>query len=157
VEGIDEMRMPFSFAEERDHGMSGGFGLSEGLKYEAHGNGEDNQAAELDRRIPMIPRIKGAGNTYSKIPLSELERKEDEFIDNDHMQFLGENMVSQLFSSWQTHFHQTDQFLGSQIIERAFGLLIRSGTRLDKRSARKSRIHICPRRCFGCTIYTDPS
>jgi hypothetical protein len=151
------MRMPSSFAEEKEHGMSGGFGLSEGLKYDAHGDGEDNQDIDLDRRIPMITRIKGAGNTYSKIPLSELERKEDEFIDSDHMQFLGENMVSQLFSNSQTHFDQTDQFLGSQIIGRAFGLLFRPGTRLDKRFARKSWIHICPRRCFGCTIYTDPS
>jgi hypothetical protein len=88
--------MPSSFTEEMKHSMSGGFGLPEGLKFEAHGNGEDERNQDPDGRIPMLPRIKGAGNTYSKIPLSELERKEDQFIECDHIQFLGENMVSLL-------------------------------------------------------------
>lgn len=92
--------MPSSVTEETGYIMSSGSGLPEGLKFEAHRNGDDDQDLDPDTRIPMIPRIKGAGNTYSKIPLSELERKEDVFIDCDHMQFLGENMVRQLLGCW---------------------------------------------------------
>ena len=85
--------MPSSLTGELKHGTSRA--LPEGLKFEAHGSGkdEDEDNQDSDRRIPMLPRIKGAGNTYLKIRLSELEQKEDEFVENDHVQFLGENMV----------------------------------------------------------------
>lgn len=42
----------------------------------------------------MLNRVLGSGNTYSNIPLSQLERKKKEFIGCDEVQFLGEVMVS---------------------------------------------------------------
>jgi hypothetical protein len=92
--------MPSPLPEETVHGMSGDFDLPEGLKFEIDGSGEDELDPALDRRIPMLPQIKGVGNTYSKIRLSDLERKEEEFIECDHMQFLGENMVCKISSLW---------------------------------------------------------
>jgi hypothetical protein len=87
--------MPSPFPQET-HGMSGDLDVPEGLKFEVDEPGEEEFDPALDRRIPMLPHIKGVGNTYSKIRLSDLERKEEEFIECDHMQFLGENMVSKL-------------------------------------------------------------
>jgi hypothetical protein len=95
--------MPSLFPDEIEHDMGSGLGLSEGLKFKAHEDQEDNQLHDPDLRIPMVPRIKGVGNTYSTIPLSELERKEDEFIDNDHMQFLGETMVCSFSYLYRNH------------------------------------------------------
>jgi len=91
--------------DEMKHGSSSGLALSEGIKFEAQESGHNEQSQDLDRRIPMLPRIKGAGNTYLKIRLSEIERKEDAFVESDHVQFLGENMVSQLILCLHIHVH----------------------------------------------------
>ncbi|UPX11197.1 uncharacterized protein EKO05_0001817 [Ascochyta rabiei] len=96
--GVDGAHMPSLSTEDTEHGSGGGLALPEGFKFGAQRSERDIQDQDLDRRIPMIPRIKGAGNTYLKIRLSELERKEDEFVENDHVQFLGENMVARLLS-----------------------------------------------------------
>jgi hypothetical protein len=98
--------MPSPFPGETNQAMSGSLGLPEGLKFDTHRNEEEEQNQDPDRRIPMVPRIKGVGNIYWKIPLNELERKEDEFIECDHMQFLGENMVRQLLSRIQIYHNQ---------------------------------------------------
>ena len=91
--GIDEVHTPSLLNEETISNSPANPTLSEGFKFGAQGHEEDGVDLDPDRRIPMVPRIKGAGNTYLKVRLSELERKEDEFVENDHVQFMGENMV----------------------------------------------------------------
>ncbi|KAG9198551.1 hypothetical protein G6514_009853 [Epicoccum nigrum] len=93
--GIDEASTPLS-NEETNSNPHTNPTLSEGFKFGAQGHEKDEVDLDSDRRIPMVPRIKGAGNTYLNVRLSELERKEDEFVENDHVQFLGENMVCEL-------------------------------------------------------------
>ena len=93
--GIDEASTPL-LNEETNFNPPINPASSEGFRFEAQGQEKDEVDLDSDRRIPMVPRIKGAGNTYLKVRLSELERKEDEFVENDHVQFLGENMVCEL-------------------------------------------------------------
>lgn len=95
--------MPSPFNEKMLHGMSPGQAQPERIKFgfQAYGSssglnpfsngGRYNEGP--DRRLPMVDRVKGVGNTYSNIPLSELVRKQKEFDGWEEMQYLGENMV----------------------------------------------------------------
>ena len=95
--------MPSPFNEKVLHGMSGGKAQPEGIKFGFQAYGQSSGLGSFsdgirysggpDRRLPMVDRVKGAGNTYSNIPLSELVRKQKEFDGWEEMQYLGENMV----------------------------------------------------------------
>lgn len=90
--------MPPPFLEDLEYHSDAGSNsaLQVGSRFEGYEDGASEIGQDIDGRIPMVPRIKGVGNTYSTVPLHGLEAKEDEFIECNNMQFLGENMVWRL-------------------------------------------------------------
>ena len=95
--------MPSPFNSKLFNDMAGTRAQPEGISFRTSGNGPPgglnpfvgglygNQNS--DRRLPMLDRIKGAGNTYSNIPLNQLTRRQKEFDGWQDMKYLGENMV----------------------------------------------------------------
>ena len=98
VQGINGARMPSPFNEKSVHDLIDSLAQPDGINFGPNGLKKKKPEKNPDRRLPMLERVIGSGNSYSKIPLHELERKKKEFIGWDHMQFLGENMVGLLSS-----------------------------------------------------------
>lgn len=96
VQGINGARMPSPFNEKSVHDLIDSLAQPDGINFGPNGLKKKKHEKNPDRRLPMLERVIGSGNSYSKIPLHELERKKKEFIGWDHMQFLGENMVELL-------------------------------------------------------------